>query len=190
MMDAVTPVHAAKDAVPDFRQDALWIRLQQFTPDDPESALPFSLRLARDNGWSRHHAGRVIAEYKKFCYMALKSGGEVTPSDAVDQAWHLHLIYTKSYWDEFCGQVLRQPLHHNPTRGGRAQGQRFRDQYAGTLDLYISTFGASPPEDIWPTVQARFANASAFRRVDTTLSWILPKPPLRFWPRRGSRASS
>ena len=188
MMDAVTPIPVSEDAVPDFRQDPLWIRLQQFVLNDPDSALPFSLRLARDNGWSRYYAGRVIAEYKKFCYLALKNGGEVTPSDAVDQAWHLHLIYTKNYWDEFCGQVLHQPLHHNPTRGGKAQGERFRDQYAETLDFYISTFGTSPPEDIWPSVQTRFANASVFRRVDTTLSWILPKPPLRLWPRRGDRA--
>ena len=186
-MDTVVPVQASEDAAPEDRQDPLWIRLQQFVLDDPESVLPFSLRLARDNGWSRHHAGRVITEYKKFCYLALKSGGEVTPSDAIDQAWHLHLIYTKSYWDEFCGQVLRLPLHHNPTRGGKVQGDRFREQYSGTLDLYRHVFGMPPPEDIWPAVDARFANASAFRRVDTTLSWILPKPPLRFWPRHGGQ---
>ena len=187
-MDSVTPLAAPDDlASDDFRQDPLWLRLQQFQLDDPQAALPFSARLARENGWSQHFAVRVIAEYKKFCFLALRSAGEVTPSDAVDQAWHLHLVYTHSYWDLFCGEVLQRKLHHNPTRGGREQGDRFRSQYAATLDRYHRVFGIRPPDDIWPPVDSRFANASAFRRIDTTLSWILPKPPLRFWRRRGGR---
>jgi len=182
-MNTVIATLPAPDAAPDYRQDALWLRLQQFVLDDPNSAMPFSLRLARDNGWSRHYAIRVVAEYKKFCYLALRSGDAVTPSDAVDQAWHLHLIYTENYWEEFCADVLRQPLHHNPTRGGQEQREKFRGDYAGTLDAYRRIFGAEPPDDIWPQVDARFANASAFRRIDLTLSWILPKPRLRFWRR-------
>jgi hypothetical protein len=34
----------------------------------------------------------------------------VTPSEQVDQVWHLHLTYTRSYWDEFCPNVLGQPF--------------------------------------------------------------------------------
>jgi len=184
-MNAFAASPFSDDVVQDYRQDALWARLEQYVLDDPASAMPFCLRLARDNGWSRHYAVRVIAEYKKFCYLALQCGGEVTPSDAVDQAWHLHLIYSKNYWDEFCAKVLHQPLHHNPTRGGREQGEKFRGDYAGTLDAYRRIFGMSPPDDIWPPVDARFANASAFRRIDLTLYWVLPRPRLHFWRRRG-----
>jgi hypothetical protein len=185
-MNSFVPVSTSGDAASDYRQDALWVRIQQFALDDAESALPFSRRLARENGWSRHYAVRVISEYKKFCYLALTTGCQVTPSDAVDQAWHLHLIYTQSYWNEFCGRVLRRPLHHNPTRGGAEQRDKYRDLYSGTLDLYQRVFNVSPPEDIWPTVDERFANSGAFRRIDTASSWILPRPKLRLWVRRRS----
>ena len=37
-------------------------------------------------------------------------GRHIGPSDEVDQAWHLHLVYTRSYWGEFCPNVLGKPL--------------------------------------------------------------------------------
>src|SRR5690242_10295867 len=74
-----------------YPEDPLWIRIAGFLLDDPEAKMPFSCRLARDNGWSHDYACRVIAEYKRFCYLALVAGHPVTPSEEVDQAWHLHL---------------------------------------------------------------------------------------------------
>lgn len=50
-------------------------------------------------------------------YLAVRANHPVTPSDEVDQAWHLHLTYSRSYWDEFCGAVLEEVVHHDPTRG-------------------------------------------------------------------------
>src|SRR5262249_13135743 len=144
----------------------------------------FSLRLARENGWSRHYAGRVIAEYKKYCYLALAAGHRVSPSDAVDQAWHLHLIYTRSYWDEFCARVLRRPFHHNPSPGGAEQRDKFRALYAETLVSYRRVFGLAPPDDIWPPPERRYRARTVYRRVDTVSSWVLPKPYFRLWNRR------
>ena len=92
----------------------------------------------------------MIAEYKKFVFLAATSPRPVTPSDAVDQAWHLHLLYTESYWSELCGAVLGRPLHHGPTRGGDAEQRKFGDWYAATLERYEHAFGAPPPRDIWP----------------------------------------
>ena len=82
---------------------------------------------------------------------------EMTPSVDVDEAWHLHLLYTHSYWDELCGKVLRRPLHHNPSGGGAANTKRFREAYLATLEAYERTFGERPPADIWPDVETRFA---------------------------------
>src|SRR5262249_16669258 len=77
--------------------------------------------------WSRYHACRVVEEYKRFCYLALVAGQPVTPSEDVDEAWHLHLLDTRNYWDDFCRDVLRHPLHHAPTRGGPEERAKFRD---------------------------------------------------------------
>ncbi len=147
----------------------------------PTTELSFSQRLARDNGWSRHYASRVIAEYKKFCYLAMTVGHSVTPSDEVDQAWHLHLLYTRSYWEDFCCRVLKRPFHHGPTRGGSDESAKYHDWYEATLVSYQSTFGSPPPADIWPGPESRFAKARTFRRIDTASCWLLPKPRLRLF---------
>ena len=131
----------------------------------------------RENGWSRYYASRVIAEYKKFCFLAMTAGHSVTPSDEVDQAWHLHLLYTRSYWEDFCCRVLKRPFHHGPTRGGSDESAKYHDWYEATLVSYQSTFGSPPPADIWPGPESRFAKARTFRRIDTASCWLSAKAP-------------
>jgi uncharacterized protein (TIGR04222 family) len=161
-------------------QPELWNRLVALDLDGT-AALPFSRRLARDNGWPAAFAERVVLEYKKFVYLAATCGHPVTPSDEVDQAWHLHLVYTRSYWDELCGQVLGFALHHGPTQGGAAEGHKFQDWYAATRQSYEAAFGEAPPADIWPPAAVRFGEAPHFRRVNMRGKWLLPKPRLPRW---------
>lgn len=138
------------------RDDALWQRIADHRIGPADASLSFTARLARENRWSTEHAGRVIGEYKRFCYLAMTAGHEVTPSDAVDQAWHLHLTYSRDYWGVFCPEVLGADLHHGPTRGGPIERTRFYQQYAATLAAYERAFGQPPPEAIWPGAQRRF----------------------------------
>ncbi len=158
--------------------DALWDRLQNLDLDG-DAALPFSARLARENGWTTEFARRVVEEYKKFVFLAMRAGHPVSPSEEVDQAWHLHLTYTRSYWDEMCGAILGAPLHHGPTRGGREEGQKFESWYRQTLESYRQFFGEEPPRDIWPPSEIRFGEAAHFRRVNLKRAWLLPKPRLK-----------
>ena len=67
-------------------KDELLLRLDAFELDEPGVAFPFSARLAHENGWSRGFARRVIAEYKRFVWLALRAGHPVTPSEEVDEA--------------------------------------------------------------------------------------------------------
>ncbi len=151
-----------------YLQDPLWLRLNDFEFDDPDAALSFSKRLARENGWSLEFTWRVIEEYRRFLYLAAVSKRAVTPSDAVDQTWHLHLCYSRSYWDELCQHVLQRPLHHGPTRGGESEANRYLEQYEATLRLYNDTFGALAPSDIWPVASVRFGHDLNFQRVNLT----------------------
>lgn len=136
--------------------DALWQRIAGHSIGPDDCPLSFADRLDRENRWSRAYTDRVIGEYKRFCYLAVMAGHAVTPSDAVDQAWHLHLTYSRDYWQQFCPHVLRHDLHHGPTRGGPAERARFYQQYADTLAAYDAAFGGAPPRDIWPGAQQRF----------------------------------
>lgn len=162
-------------------------RIQAFSPDEPGVVFPFSARLARENGWTRGFAERVMEEYRRFLYLAMTAGHPVSPSVQVDQAWHQHLTYTRSYWDELCGRVLGRPLHHEPTKGGSAEGDKFAGWYARTLDSYRAAFGAEPPRDIWPTPAERFAREARIVQVSQATHWIIRKPRL---PRRMMTAAA
>lgn len=155
--------------------DPLWTRIETFELDVPMSGLNFTERLARENVWSLGYTKRVISEYKRFLYMAKRAGHVVCPSDAVDQAWHMHLTFTRSYWDELCGEVLESPLHHGPSRGGSQEKERYYQLYEKTQETYLGLFGAEPPEDIWPEPRKRFGEDLNFVRINSASHWILPK---------------
>jgi hypothetical protein len=133
----------------------VWRALEGYEIGPPDAALSFTARLARENRWSEAFAARVVDEYKRFAFLAITAGHEVTPSDAVDQAWHLHLAYSRDYWQRFCPEVLGTDLHHGPTAGGGAEQARYFEQYARTLRSYEAAFGP-PPADIWPAARRRF----------------------------------
>lgn len=147
-----------------------------FELDEPEIALPFSRRLARENAWTVGFASRVIEEYKRFIYLACVSDAPVTPSDEVDQAWHLHLAYTRSYWDELCETALRRKLHHGPTKGGKREGEKFDAWYERTKAFYATEFDTPPPIDIWPSSEERFSRPLHRKRIDTSEAWVIRKP--------------
>lgn len=158
------------------QQIELYAQIQAFAIDYPGAAFPFNQRLARDHQWSSIYTQRVIEEYKKFLFLAMVAGHPVTPSNTVDQAWHLHLTYTHSYWDNLCTQILPRPLHHHPTQGGQQQRELFWDCYSKTLDSYERFFGYAAPVDIWPTPVNRFRQSGQFKQLNSQDYWVIPKP--------------
>ncbi|MEM9017343.1 MAG: hypothetical protein AAGC68_10035 [Verrucomicrobiota bacterium] len=156
----------------------LWARLEGFAFDNPEAEFSFSRRLSQESGWSLKFAERVIGEYRKFLFLAATSDQPVTPSDEVDQAWHLHLCYSRSYWENLCRDTLGRPLHHGPTRGGCREANKFREWYGRTLRQYEKAFGERPPREYWPSVEDRFADRN-WVRVDRATHVVLPKRSIR-----------
>lgn len=154
-------------------------RIEAFSIDAGPVALPFAERLAKENGWSRTFSARAIREYRRFVFLAMTTGRPMSPSDAVDQVWHLHLTYTRSYWDRFCGEVLRRPLHHLPTEGGPHEVAKFHAWYADTLESYAAAFGEPPPEDIWPSPAMRAETHEEYARIDRRRHWIIPRKFVR-----------
>ncbi|MES2864917.1 MAG: hypothetical protein V4666_12405 [Bacteroidota bacterium] len=155
----------------------LWDKISHFKIDDKNSDFTFSKRLARENNWSLEYSKRVIDEYKKFIFLCCVTKTGVTPSDQVDQAWHLHLTYTKSYWIDFCKNTLEKEIHHNPTKGGKTEAVKFDDFYSKTKEDYNTYFKEEPPIEIWPNNENRFSEID-FKRVNTQKNWIIKKPTL------------
>lgn len=104
-----------------MERERLLREIQNFSLNEEGGSARFAKKLARENGWSQKYAERVVKEYKRFLFLAAASGEEVLPSEEVDQAWHLHLVHTKSYWDDLCGKALGKALHHNPSKDGKSE---------------------------------------------------------------------
>jgi hypothetical protein len=96
----------------------------------------------------------------------------------VDQVWHLHLLCSDAYWNDFCPRVLGRPLHHHPAKGGQAERDRFHEQYRATIRSYRQHFG-EPPLDLWPPLDVRFGRDLQMQRGPI-------RRPLRLW--RGCRS--
>ena len=155
-------------------------KIEGFDIDGPVApALPFAARLAREHGWDRAYADRVVREYKRFVYLAMTVGRPVCPSEQVDAAWHLHLTYTRSYWKRFCGDVLGQPLHHDPTRGGPTEAGKHHRMYDQTLAAYREAFGEAPPAEVWPPAESRFGDDAKQVMVNTARNWVIPKAAVK-----------
>ncbi len=157
----------------------LLARIEAYTLDARGAADPFSRRLARENGWGDDYAQRVVREYQRFLVLAVTAGHPVTPSDQVDQAWHLHLLHTAEY-RRFCRHVLGRRLDHGPSAGGSHERARYLHDYQRTLDSYRTQFG-EPPSDIWPSSEQRFGTDLSAMRVNTSQHWVLPKPRAWRW---------
>ena len=147
-------------------------RLARHAWDDPQDARPFSARLRHTTGWSAAHTQRVLVEYRRFLYLAVRRRGRVCPSGAVDEAWHAHLLDTPRYFGAFCPQVLGTTLHHVPDRGSGTRDDA--RQYRATLRAYRWAFGEPPPTDFWPAPAQRWAELR--RHVDLRSHWLLPRP--------------
>lgn len=156
------------------KQKQLWLKIKAFELDDSTASLSFSDRLARENGWTIEYSLRAIEEYKKFIFLLLIANHPLTPSDQVDQVWHLHLLYTESYWVDFCEHTLGRKIHHGPTKGGDSEKSKYTDWYEKTKEVYHSTFNYDAPKDFWPSSEDRFSDLH-FQRVNINQNWIIKK---------------
>ena len=152
----------------------LWLSLQQLSLDDPSHAVPFTERLRREHDWSVAYTARVLDEYRRFLLLVATHDELTVPSDAVDQVWHQHMLDTRAYWDDLCGQ--HTSAVRSTTRPRAAVLPIVHDTfsaYESTLRRYREAFGVAPPADIWPSSRERFAGR--FRRVDVRHAWLVPK---------------
>lgn len=139
----------------DLTDPDLWNKIASYDFDDPQAEAPFSVRLARENGWTPGRAKAAIDQYRRFIYLVCISDDVLSPSPDIDKVWHLHLIYTKDYWKRFCDETLGQEIHHYPSRGASESQGALRDAYARTLELLSEEFGEAPVAAVWPGVDAR-----------------------------------
>jgi hypothetical protein len=148
----------------------LYRRICDFDLDDRGAIFPFSQKLAREYQWTSAYTLRAIQEYKNFMFLGMVSDQIVSPSVPIDLVWHLHLIYTHSYWNQFCGEVLGKPFHHSPSSGGKSEKLKYDRLYQQTLIAYQLYFG-TPPADIWINAPVR-RSSKKYWIVPNLIDWI------------------
>jgi uncharacterized protein (TIGR04222 family) len=123
----------------------LWQKILDFDFDGPGD-YTFSIRLAKENHWTRNFTQQALLEYRKFMYLAATSGSMVSPSEIVDVVWHQHLIFTQSYTD-FC-TLLGKQIQHIPSTHNKQEADTFKRAKEHTTRQYNSVFGTQP-KAIW-----------------------------------------
>lgn len=132
-----------------YRENALWLRIENYVIDDANAVIPFSKKLAQTEKWTDAFTRDAIQEYKRFVYLCCIAENGASPSVVVDKVWHMHLLYTTEYWKNFCPNILHRELHHFPNIGGVTDHQKHHDWYLETLILYIQVFKQNPSEKFW-----------------------------------------
>ena len=126
-------------------------------------------RLQAEHRWTPALTGRALEEYRRFLVLAATGGVPVTPSRLVDEVWHLHLTFTRDYWERLT-PLLPAPLHHEPASGQPGDAAHYADQYLSTLNLYAETFGMQPPADLWPDPR----QSAPPTRAPRHWRWLMP----------------
>jgi hypothetical protein len=124
----------------------LWDRIQAQHPV-LSGDMAFLGRLRAEGVLSDPDPGPLILEYLRFAYLAWTDPAGATPSKTVDEVWHTHILFTRSY-GRFCAATRGETLHHDPG-GGDADEARFQEAYRRTLERYEAEFGP-PPTRFWP----------------------------------------
>lgn len=112
-------------------QRDLFQRIEAHPFERADHALDFTGRLARDRGWSLDFARGAVAEYRRFCFLAMlfdiprhsQRGGRRGLAPAPDL---FPRLLGGLVW-----QGAQQPLHHDPTEGGPSEQGRYRMQCQG-----------------------------------------------------------
>lgn len=143
---------------------ALFMQLLVYDFDEgyqPDEGLTFAEKLARNNNWTAEEADRAIEEYKRFMYLVI-TYGNAAPSDAVDQVWHQHILYTKDY-NYFCQRYAGRFIHHSPDRKRGSSNEA----YEKTWYRYFKEF-QTMPGPIWDLKPANYV------RVDLATHYMIP----------------
>ena len=109
----------------------------------------------------------LIAEYKKFLIMSVICNFPIAPSGYVDEAWHLHMLFTKEYID-FSKKVGKAVILHVPLiNDAIEEKQNLKDFYKQTIEAYMEIFGGSVDQSFWP-----IDKKDADTRLEHNFRWV------------------
>jgi hypothetical protein len=103
-----------------------------------------SARLCIEQKCTHQIAINWLKEVGKFLFICDKSNVRLTPSEKVDQGWHVLILFTQDY-REFCQLFFGRFIDHYP--GGEANQNKA--QYERCLDALVQHFEYAD-KAFWP----------------------------------------
>lgn len=108
-------------------------------------------RYRRGYGFSQAVAEdhrRELVRFLALCATARQYGSSYGMMGAIDELWHMFIIFTREY-ARFCEGVAGRFLHHIPEPDGVAT-QGTIDRYLAFLKDYKTVYREEPPPAYWP----------------------------------------
>lgn len=103
--------------------------------------LDIAKKIAKELHCSLEQGKILLCDVSNFLWLAAQSPEVSVPSPAIDEAWHVFVLFTKEYID-FCHTYCGGYVHHAPHTGPE---MRMTVQYVTpTVDLLHKLFGGKP----------------------------------------------
>ena len=106
--------------------------------------------LIQRKGMSPDYVQEMAKEYRRYIgIIAANPHLKFPVSEAVDEMWHTHILFTKDYrhmGDEVCGQYIG----HYPVMSQEERISLLPDYVEQTLGQYEALYGEKPPGKWWP----------------------------------------
>ncbi len=130
----------------DYRLDPLWLKLNMMSAEGLQAFAPLAQMMQQQMGTNAEMAQRVIEEYRKFLFLAMRAGHQVIPPGIINDVWMMHLQNAQNYWETLGQMIGERPMTQgiDPKNLGT-----MADAWAATLKSYEQIFGTKPPMDIW-----------------------------------------
>jgi hypothetical protein len=114
-------------------------------------------RISREMKCSVERAEGLFDDMIMFLWMASTTSEVRVPTPAIDEAWHVFLLFTKDYMS-FCDQYCGGYMHHQPHLGKPTDITL--ELVAPTIDHMAEAFGG-PPSRNWDYVSLPAWQAAA-----------------------------
>lgn len=130
----------------DYRLDPLWLKLNVMNAQGLQAFAPLMQIMEKQMGSNAETERRVIEEYRKFLFLAMRAGHQVIPPGPVNDVWMAHLQNAQNYWENLGQMITERPAAQGVDAKGFAS---MADAWTATLKSYETIFGTKPPMDIW-----------------------------------------
>lgn len=92
--------------------------------------------------WNVTDATHCSQLYKNFLFLQKKHlPVSLVPTREIDEFWHNHILYTKSYFHD-CQNIFGHYLHHEPAAADE-DNQQLIQGYLRTKQFYLEEFGVT-----------------------------------------------